>query len=228
MAVNPRAMSGVGGDTQYTHLNTTADTQQGTLSPYFSSTFVYALSGDVSDRLIEVLQDFFNKDSLCRELNNKLGKVNKEVTIVDQFNIDTVGLPQIVVSSNPIDNIPDSFGDRIGQEQYLDELFYVYGGRANVNTTIELYDSGKPNVEQLADLVFLGMMHFVYYSMMQTMMFIEKPKIRFSNATRSSTTTGGETYQIKFTVPIQTQWRQYFKIDTIDIEKIEQDITKNT
>jgi len=75
--------------------------------------------------------------------------------------------------------------------------------------------------------VFLGLMHFVHYNMMQTMMFIEKPKIRFSNATRSTTTAGGEVYQIKLTVPIQTQWRQYFKIDTIDIDKIEQSITKN-
>jgi hypothetical protein len=227
MAVNPRAMSGVSGDTQYTHLNTAADTQKGTLSPYTGSTFIYALTGETSDRLIKVLQDFFNKDTLCRELNAKLGKVNKEVTVVDQYMIDTVGLPQIVVSSNPVDNIADSLGDRIGQEEYESELFYVYGGRANVNTTIELYDSGKPNVENLADLVFLGLMHFVYYNMMQTMMFIEKPKIRFSNATRSTTTAGGEVYQIKLTVPIQTQWRQYFKIDTIDIDKIEQSITKN-
>lgn len=226
MAVNPRAMSGVSGDTTYTHLNTTGDTQQGTLSPYTGSTFIFSLASDTSDRLIKVLQDFFNKDTLCKELNAKLGKVNKEVTVVDQFMIDTVGLPQIVVSSNPVENIAESFGNRIGQEQYGDELFYVYGGRANINTTIELYDSGKPNVESLADLVFLGLMHFAYYNLMQTAMFIETPKIKFTNATRSTNTTGGEIYQIKLTLPIQTEWRQYFKIDTIDIEKIEQSITK--
>jgi len=227
MAVNPRSNSGVSGDTLYTHLNPTGDVQAGTLSPYSGSVSIFSLATDTSDRLIKVLQDFFNTDTLCKALNAKLGKVNKEVTIVDQYMIDIRGLPQIVVSSNPVENISDSFGDRIGYEEYGDELFYVYGGRANINTTIELYDSGKPNVEELAEIVFLGLSHFVYYNLMQTMQFIDKSKIKFSNATRSTTATGGEVYQIKLTMPIMTQWRTYFKADTTGIEEIEQTITRD-
>lgn len=216
MPINPMMSSGLAGDSLLTHLNTGGD-KKASISNYTGTTFIFSMSEQVSDMLITVLQDYFQATDLTKELNTDLAKVLKEVTVLDQFTSDSVRLPQVVVSSLPADSIPLSLGNRIGQETYEDEIYDVYGGNVILNTTIEMYDSGKPNVHKLADMVFLGLMQYVPMRMGQLKMTMDVAKVRFSNANRiTGTNVGGEIYKIPLTIPIISEWRQYMKIETVD------------
>ena len=208
--------SGLAGDTELTHLNTTGD-NRAQVSRYTNSTFVFGMSYQVSDLLIKVLQDYFQATDLTKSLNAHLARVNKEVSVLDQFSPDTVRLPQIVVASLPVDHTPLSLGNRLGTDTYGDQIFNVWGGQVTMNTTIEIYDSGKPNVHDLADMVFLGLMQYVQTRMKASLMIVDVTKVRFSNANRvTGENVGGEVYRIPLTVPIISEWRQYMEIETVD------------
>ena len=223
---NTMMSSGLAGDSLLTHLNTTGDSR-GALSKYASTTFIFSMSEQVSDLLITSLQDFFQSDELAKELNNKLSLVEKEICVVDQFSTDTTRFPQVVVSSLPVDGIPLSLGNRLGKETYEDEIFDVYGGHVTMNTTIELYDSGKPNVHKLADLVFLSLMQYIPMKLQAVKMTPDIAKVRFSNANKvTGTNLGGEIYKIPLTIPITAEWRQYMKIETVDAGGITETATK--
>jgi hypothetical protein len=222
--MNPKSASGLAGDTLLTHLNTTGDSR-GSSGKYTDSTFIFGLSYQVSDLLIKVFQDYFQSNSLVKTLNTKLAKVNKEVSILDQFTPDTMRLPQIVVTSLPVDHIPLSFGNRIEQVTYDDHVYDVYGGQVNIGSTIEIYDSGKPNVHELADLVFLGLMQYVPMRMGTSQIIVDTAKVRFANATKTTSGLGGDVYRINLTVPLISEWRQYFEIETVDVETIRNTIT---
>lgn len=223
--MNQHANSGIAGDSLYTHLNTTGD-GKGILAAYGGVGFIYSLASNTSDMLIKILQDFFQAYALGREFNAGLAKVNKQVTIMDQFAADTQPLPQVVVTSMPADNMAISLGDKQGQQAFDDELYEVFGGQALINTTLELYDSGKPNVEKLADVIFLSLMYYVHMHMQIQYLTIDKPKIRFSNAVKiTDTGLGGELYRINLTMPIITEWKQFMQIETVDVEKMQREIT---
>ena len=224
--VNPKMASGLAGDTELTHLNTTGDNRS-EVSKYSGSTFIFTMSYQVSDLLIKVLQDYFQATNLTRALNEHLAKVNKEVNVLDQFSPDTVRLPQIVVSSLPVDHTPISLGNRLGKDSYGDQLFDVWGGQVTMNATIEIYDSGKPNVHELADMVFLGLMQYVPTRMKASLMILDVTKVRFANANRvTGKNVGGEVYRIPLTIPIIADWRQYMEIETVDADKMRTDPTK--
>lgn len=225
--MTPRSNSGVTGDTLYTHLNTTAD-QQNTVSGWYGGvTFVFGLSYQVSDTLIKVLQDFFQATTMGRDFNTHLNKVNKEVVIMDQFAPDMRPIPQIVVSSLPMDTVPLSLGNRLGQDTYNNEIYDVYGGQVRMAATLEIYDSGKPNVHQLADVVFLAMMQYVPFRLGALQMIVDIANVKFTNATRiTGTNVGGEIYAIKMTFPIISEWRQYMEILTVDSDVIRAESTK--
>lgn len=233
MAVDPRSGSGLAGDTLLTRINSTGDQHRADVSNFYSTTFVYGMSYQVSDMLIKVLQDYFQSNDLTTELNTELAKVNKEVVVLDQFTPDTVTLPQIIVSSLPADHIPLSFGNRIGQETFTDsessteEIYDVYGGDVLLNTTLELYDSGKPNVHRLADIVFLGLMQYVSMRLGNAFMTLDLSRVRFANATRvTGTGVGGELYRIPITFGVRSEWRQYFKHHTVDVSAIRNSISE--
>jgi hypothetical protein len=214
--VNPAEASGLAGDTLLTRLNTTGD-KRSEVSRYTGTTFVFGMSYQVSDYLIKVLQDYFQATSLTKELNERLGSVNKQVTVLDQFTPDTIGLPQVVVTSMPADSMALSFGNRLGRDTYNDELYDIYGGQITMNSTIEVYDSGKPNVHELADIVFLGLMQYVLMRMQAQQMILDTTRVRFTNANRiTGDKVGGEVYRIPIVVPIVSEWRQYMKIETVD------------
>ena len=224
--VNLKLSSGLGGDTLLTHLNTTGD-KRSEVSDYSSTTFIFGMSYQVSDMLIKVLQDYFQATTFTKSINNRLGRVNKEVSILDQFTPDTVRLPQIIVSSLPVDHMALSFGNRLGRDTYEDEIFDIFGGQITMNTTIEIYDSGKPNVHELADMVFLGLMQYVPNRLKSSQMIVDMPKLRFTNANRvTGTNVGGEVYRIPMNVPIISEWRQYMKIETVDTGEIRREATK--
>ena len=220
--LNQRSGSGIAGDTLNTQLNTTANSTQSVLSLLSGPTFIFGLSESVSTRMIQCLQDFFQATSLGRDFNTKLHSVNKEVIIQDQFSAaDSQSLPQIVVASVPVDSVPVSLGNRIGQEEYNSHLYNVYGGNANLATTLEIYDSGKVNVCQLADIVFLSLMQYVKDSMESSYMFIQ-PQIRFTSVSKvnSSPVLGGAIYRITLSVPIVSEWRQYMEVVTVESSAI--------
>jgi len=218
--VNPKYASGLAGDTLLTHLNTSGD-NRANVSDYSSVTFIFGLSEQVSDMLIKVLQDFFQATTLGTAFNAHLGKVNKEVNILDQFTPDTVRLPQVVVSSLPVDHTPISLGNRLGQQTYFEEIFDVYGGQVRLNTTIEIYDSGKPNVHSLTDIIFLSLMQYVPMRMGAAQITVDHAKTRFTNATKvTGDKVGGGVYRIPLVVPIISEWRQYMKIDTVDADTL--------
>jgi len=220
MAINQFPASGLAGDTLVTKINTTGD-DRSDVNNYYSTTFIFGLSYQVSDYLITVLQDYFQSNDLTKALNTRLGKVHKQVTVLDEFTPDTIGLPQIVVKSMPAESMPISLGNRIGKDTYGDEIFDVYGGQVLMNTTLEIYDSGKSSVHELADLVFLGIMQYIPNRLQTKQMIIDQARIRFANATRvTGTNVGGEVYRIPLTLPIRSEWRQYMKINTVDIDTI--------
>ena len=224
--VNPKVASGLAGDTLLTHLNTTGD-KRSEVSTYSGTTFIFGMSQQVSDVLIKVLQDYFQATTFTQAINTHLGRVNKEVSVLDQFTPDTVRLPQIIVSSLPVDHTPISLGNRLGQDTYGEQLFDIYGGQITMSTTIEIYDSGKPNVHELADMVFLGLMQYVSMRMMASQMIVDTTKVRFTNATRvTGAAVGGEVYRIPLVVPIISEWRQYMEIETVDSEEIIEEGTK--
>lgn len=215
MSVTQKAGSGLAGDTLYNHINTTGD-KRGAVSKYEGITFIFGLSESVSDRLIKILQDYFMIDTLGLAFNAALAKVNKEVVVLDEFNKDTMNLPQIVINAVPSDNVPLSLGNKLGMESFGDYDYDVYGGDVNHNVTISLYDAGKPNVQQLADIVFLALMQYIPTNMATTFMHVQ-PQVRFSNATKQSgDRLGGEYYLVRVTVPIRSEWRQFMKIDAVD------------
>lgn len=217
--------SGLAGDTALTYLNTTGD-KRGGVSNYASTTFVFGLSYQVSDAVIKILQDFFHATELGRSFNTALAKVKKEVCVLDQYAQDTVQLPQIVVNSIPADNVQLSFGNRLGQDTYGDEIYDVYGGQVQMSTTVEIYESGKPNVHALADAVFLAFMQYVPDRLLP-LLIIQDRKVRFSSARRMpENTVGGEVYRIAFTLQLTSEWRQYMKIETVDMDKINVTATK--
>jgi len=220
--LNQRSGSGVAGDTLNTQLNTTANNTKSVIELCSGPTFIFGLSEAVSERMIQCLQDFFQVAPIAQEFNRKLWSVNKEVIIQDQFSVmDSQSLPQIVVTSVPVDAVPLSLGNRLGQEEYNDRLYEVYGGNANLAVTLEIYDSGKVNVSQLADIVFLGMMQYVSDMMRATMMTIQ-PQIRFTNASKvnASPVVGGALFRITLTIPVVGEWRQYMEITTVNTTTI--------
>lgn len=225
--MTPRTNSGIAGDTLYSHLNMTGNQQRTVMGWYSGVTFIFGLSYQVSDMVIKVLQDFFQATTLGRDFNTHLNKVNKEVVILDQFAADTRPLPQVVVSSLPVDAVPLSLGNRLGQETYENELFDVYGGQVKLATTLEVYDGGKPNVHQLADVVFLAMMQYVPFRLGAMQMIVDVANVRFTNATRvTGSNVGGELYSIRLTFPIISEWRQYMEILTVDSAVIRAESTK--
>ena len=217
MAVDQKAGDGIAGDTLYTKLNTTADST-GVLSKYSGVTFIYSLSETVSDRIIMVLQDFFKAYPLGIAFNSALQKVAKQVNITDQFSADTIGLPQVVVNSMPMDTQPISLGNKLGKETYNDHIYEVYSGIVNINTTFELYDSGKPNVGKLADIILLALMQYVREQLKSTYMTLHLNP-RFSNPTKVNTSVDG-IYRSTITVQIITEWNQYMEIETVDADTI--------
>jgi hypothetical protein len=214
--LNQKSGSGIAGDTLNTQLNTTANSTESIISLLAGPTFIFSLSEAVSLRMIQCLQDFFQIAPLGRDFNQKLWSVNKEVIIQDQFNTDSQALPQIVVTSVPVDSVPISLGNKLGREEYNGHLYDVYGGNANMATTLEIYDNGKVNVSKLADIVFLSLMQYVKESMQASQMFIQ-PQIRFTAAAKinASPVLGGAVYRIPLVVPVVSEWRQYMEIITV-------------
>lgn len=223
--VNERMGSGIAGDALQTVLNTTANNSQAVLPLVSGPTFIFSLAEDVTARLIQCLQDFFQATSLGRTLRDTLGKVNKEVIVQDQYSsLDSQLLPQIVVTSVPGDHVPLSLGNKLGEEIYMDHLYRVYGGNVNITATLELYDSGKRNVCALADLVFLSLMEYVPEHMRRTGMTVQ-PQVKFNKATKTNTSVGGEVYFVPITVPIIAEWRQYMEINTVTTTQMRSEAT---
>lgn len=214
--VNQRSGDGVAGDTLNTQLNTTANNGGSVLSQYSEPTFIFSLSEAVSKRMIDCLQDFFQVAPLAKEFNRRLWAVNKEVIVQDQFSVsDSMSLPQIVVTAVPADHVPVSLGNKLGTTEFNDHLFEEYGGMANMIVTLELYDSGKVNVCQLADIVFLSLMQYVKQALQSTYMTIQ-PQIKFTNAQKTNAgVIGGGVYKINLTVPVTAEWRQYMEVVTV-------------
>jgi hypothetical protein len=224
--LNQKSGSGIAGDTLDTQLNTTANNTAAKLALYGDTKFIFGLSEDISTRMIQVLQDFFQADSLGRRYNRKLGEVNKEVIIQDQFSVaDTQQLPQVVVTAVPVDALPVSLGNKLGEEEYGDQLFSVYGGNVTTNVILEIYDNGKPAVCKLADIVFLSMMEYVKEHMQISFMTVQ-PQIRFSQPTKvNATVVGGAVYKLTLSVPVVAEWRQYREIVAVESTAIQNDIT---
>ena len=225
MAIDPRAGSGLAGDSLVHHLNMTADPGKASIGSYSGCTFIFGLSEEVSKQVIYVLQDFFQATSLGRQFNDRLKKVNKEVIIMDEFAPDTQLLPQVVVRSTPVDHTPVSLGNRLGQETYGSQIFDVYGGLATLSTTIDIYEIGKPNVCALADVIFLSFMQYVRDRLL-ALQITTQPQIKFTAATRvTGLTVGGEVYKLSLAVPIVSNWKQYLEIETVGAESMETQIT---
>jgi hypothetical protein len=221
MTFDPRAGSGVAGDSLHRHLNMAADIDRGNLGIYTGCTFIFGLSEEVSTKVIDVLQDFFQATPIGRAFNERLKKSNKEVVILDEFALDTQSLPQVVVTAVPADNLPVSLGNRLGTETYGTQLFDVYGGLINMNVTLDLYDSGKPNVCQLADIIFLSFMQYVRDRLIPCGI-TSQPQVKFTKATKvNGVVVGGEVYKISLNVPVVSEWKQYLEIETVDVESIE-------
>ena len=221
MAFDPRAGSGIAGDTLVHHLNMTADVERGSMAEFSGCEFIFSLSEDVSKQVINVLQDFFQATKLGRMFNNRLKKVNKEVIIMDEFAPDTQPMPQVVVKSIPVDHTPVSLGNRLGMEPFGDQLFVVYGGLATMNTTLDIYDTGKASVCALADVIFLSLMQYVRDRLAQLTITIQ-PQIRFTTAQKiTGLTVGGEVYRISLSVTIVSNWKQFLEVDTVSTDTIE-------
>jgi len=225
MALDPRAGSGIAGDSLVHHLNMTADPGKADLASYSGCTFIFGLSEEISKQVIYVLQDFFQATTMGRTFNDRLKKVNKEVVIMDEFAPDTQLLPQVVIKSVPVDHTPVSLGNRLGQETYGAQVFDVYGGLATLSTAIDLYESGKPNVCALADVVFLAFMQYVRDRLVPQGITIQ-PQIRFSAATKvTGLAVGGDVYRLSLNVNIIGNWKQYMEIQTVDTSSFESTIT---
>lgn len=220
MALDSVAGSGIAGDSLLTQLNMTADVEKGSIATFSGCEFIFGLSEETSKALIYVLQDFFQATNLGKNFNEKLKKVKKEVVVMDEFAPDTQRLPQVVVRSIPVDHTPVSFGNALGMQVVNDQVFEIYGGLATLNTTIDIYDQGKPNTCALADVVFLSLMQYVR-DRLQLQNLTIQPNIRFTNATRvNAALVGGELYRISLTLTIIGNWRQYLEIETVDADKI--------
>lgn len=230
MPVNFQDGSGVAGDTLVTTINTTAATDQAGIGVFGEPVFVFGLSEQVSARFIQVIQDFFNRNPLCRTLNTKLAKVNKEVKILDCFAPDTQSLPQIVVSSMPVTHSPISLGNRLGMQEVDGHAYMVYGGNLAIESQIELYELGKTNICDLADLLFLGLMQYIPFCMAQTQIVVQ-PNIRFTPASEyRKAAIDGEVFKLTLTVPVVSEWRQYMEIGSSDspaLGEFQYDITKD-
>lgn len=223
--VNQRMGSGIAGDALQTVLNTTANNTQAVLESLSGPTFIFGLSEDVTSRLITFLQDFLQSNSLGKTLRERLGKVNKEVIVQDQYtSMDSQLLPQIVVTSVPVDGIPLSFGNRLGEEIYMDHLYVVYGGNVLISASLEIYDSGKRNVCELADLVFLSLMEYIPGRMKQVNMTVQ-PQVKFTKATKANTAVGGEVYVVTVSVPIIAEWRQYMEVNAVSTTQMRTEAT---
>lgn len=223
MAVTQFAGNGIAGDTLYSKMSTAAD-RNGIITPAIRKTNIFSLASDFSDFLIKSIQDYFQYEETCRDINVKLAKVNKQITVLDQYALDTIGLPQIVVASNPVKHSAHSFGNRMGTEEYNGQLFEVWGGRANISSNIEIWDTGKPNVEELADLLFLGLSTDINNSLMVQNVFLDIAAISYTNAKRSNMRIGGETFVITMSVPATSEWRQYIEHAPLEGEEIRQTI----
>jgi hypothetical protein len=222
---DPRSGSGIAGDSQVTHLNMTADVNRGDLGVFSGCDFIFGLSEGVSKQLIYVLQDFFQAVKLGKEFNDKLKRVNKEVVIMDEFAPDTQLLPQVVVQSIPVDHTPISLGNALGPATVNDQLFEVFGGTANMSTTLSIYDSGKANTCALADIIFLALMQYVPMRLGQQEMTVQ-PQVRFTNATKvTGPKVGGDVYKITLTVMIVGNWRQYLEIETVGTGSLQSEPT---
>ena len=227
MSIDTRAGSGIAGDSLVHHLNMTADIGKGQLSNYADCTFIFGLSEEVSKQFIYVLQDFFQSNKLGQAYNDKLKKTGKEVIIMDEWALDTQLLPQIVVKSMPVDNIPVSLGNRLGKEEFENQIFETYGGMANLATSLDIYAQGKAAVCSLADIVFLSLMQYVKDRLMQVNISVQ-PQIRFSSANKvTGVSVGGEVYRISLSVPVIGEWKQYLEIETVDTNSIVHQPTVN-
>jgi len=225
MAMDPRAGSGLAGDSLLHHLNMTANVEKGGLAEYTDCTFIFGLSETVSSHVIYALQDFFQATKMGRAFNDRLKKVNKEVVIMDEFAPDTQRLPQVVVKSIPTDHVPVSLGNRLGKETFREQLFDVYGGMANMSTSIDIYESGKANVCALADVIFLSFMQYVRDRLIR-INITPQPQVKFSSAAKvSGPLVGGDVYRITLVVPISSTWKQYLEIETPGVSSFESQST---
>jgi hypothetical protein len=182
--------------------------------------FIFSLSEEVSSRMVEVLQDFFNAYPLGKEFQDSLVKAHKEVRITDTNPTDQQQYPLIVVESIPNESVPVSLGNVLGYEEYNERNYVVYGGNANVNTTLRIYDTGKVGAGKLADVVFLALMHYAMMELKRSFIFLQ-PQVRFTKPTKlTGTNLGGDVWMCTVNVPIVTEWRQYFEQVVLELEKV--------
>lgn len=224
MLVNQRAPNGVAGDTLNNPINSTGDTA-GVLDVYGGTSFIYSMSEEITTSLIEILQDFFMAYPLGKAFNDSLSKVNKSVIIKDTFSVDSQQLPQVVIQSAPADHMPLSFGNKQGTEQYNDKEYITFSGNLNIVVSLNIYDSGKPNVAKLADIVFLAFMYYVPMAMNRRFLF-PQPQVRFTNPVKQTgNNLGGDVFMNTLTVPIISEWHQYFEIAAPELAEIRQEIS---
>ena len=222
MSVSQRALSGVGGDTLYSSLNMSGDKGRAVSSVYGDANFIYTLSEELSEKLIEIIQDYFNSYSLTKTYQQNLAKVNKEVIVLDEFAPDTVSLPQIVVQAMPADNFPLSLGNNLGRTTYMGHFYDVFGGRATFKSTLAIYDGSLNSCKKLVDILFLGFSYYIK-KRLEAIQIWPEVKISFSNPTKMAvpgsavTTVGSEMYVSKFSFNISTDWRQFFEIVGPDV-----------
>ena len=225
MSVNQRAPNGVAGDTLSKPINSTGDVV-GVLELYAGMSFIYSLSDEVSNSIIEALQDFFMAYPLGKAFNDSLAPVNKSVIIKDSFSADAQQLPQIVIQSTPAEHIPLHLGNKQGMETFNDRVFETYGGNVNIATSLNIYDSGKPNVARLADVVFLAFMYYVPMVLRRRYMFVQ-PQVKFTNPTKQTgTALGGDVFMNTLSVPVITDWHQYFELATPEQDTIRTEMTQ--
>lgn len=217
------AGSGLSGDTLYSSMNTVGD-KTAEITNFTGVEFIYALSDQVSESIIEVMQDFFNAYPLGKTFQNRLKEVGKEVVVLDEFSPDTVNIPQIVVSGMPADNIPLGFGNKLGEIDYNGHHYVRIGGDANFNSTVSVYEGSMQSCKKLVDVVFLGFMFYIKMRLQSQQIWPEDTKLRFTNPTKVSSAggnigrVGGEVYSSKITFNIRTHWDQFFEVSGPDLE----------
>ena len=182
-----------------------------------TSDFVFSLTDEITDHLINVLRAYFHQHTLTTLYRWSSTLKFSDVHISAEFKDEERYLPQIVMTILPYERAI-ALGNKGETFDQSGEHYVTYTGAFDFDITFRIVASHASTRDQLMDLLLIGLVYPLQQALTRRNIVLIQNTARGIAKTTGQLTSNKKTFEGAVAVRATVEWTQHFKYDSYTFE----------